>query len=354
LLREQVAGYYDAKTKTVNLLDWIDADQQRPVLAHELTHALQDQFIGLEKWMKAGDADLDEKKELTAADFENDEISEARQAVVEGQAMVVLVDYMLEPTGQSLLASPQIADALKEGMLVGSDDSPQFRSAPVFIKEELTFPYRYGLDFETELLRSGGNERAFAATLTNPPRTSRQIMEPKTYLSGESIEPMRLPDFQRDFKNYERFDVGAMGEFDVAILIDQYAGTDVSHNLYPHWRGGYYYAARPKGDPAAPLAILYVSRWSNHEQASAFAAIYAQYLAKRYKHVQEILDDQKAGMDNPQKLDSLTGTHTWLTEEGPVVIAVEDNNVFITESLDQPTTEHLEQELFGAFVAVKK
>jgi hypothetical protein len=354
LLREQVAGYYDAKTKTVNLLDWIDADQQRPVLAHELTHALQDQFIGLEKWMKAGDADLDEKKELTAADFENDEISEARQAVVEGQAMVVLVDYMLEPTGQSLLASPQIADALKEGMLVGSDDSPQFRSAPVFIKEELTFPYRYGLDFETELLRSGGNERAFAATLTNPPRTSRQIMEPKTYLSGESIEPMRLPDFQRDFKNYERFDVGAMGEFDVAILIDQYAGTDVSHNLYPHWRGGYYYAARPKGDPAAPLAILYVSRWSNHEKASAFAAIYAQYLAKRYKHVQEILDDQKAGMDNPQKLDSLTGTHTWLTEEGPVVIAVEDNNVFITESLDRPTTEHLEQELFGAFVAVKK
>jgi hypothetical protein len=354
LLREQVAGYYDAKTKTVNLLDWIDADRQRPVLAHELTHALQDQFIGLEKWMKAGDADLDEKKELTAADFENDEISEARQAVVEGQAMVVLVDYMLEPTGQSLLASPQIADALKEGMLVGSDDSPQFRSAPVFIKEELTFPYRYGLDFETELLRSGGNERAFAATLTNPPRTSRQIMEPKTYLSGESIEPMRLPDFQRDFKNYERFDVGAMGEFDVAILIDQYAGTDVSHNLYPHWRGGYYYAARPKGDPAAPLAILYVSRWSNHEKASAFAAIYAQYLAKRYKHVQEILDDQKAGMDNPQKLDSLTGTHTWLTEEGPVVIAVEDNNVFITESLDQPTTEHLEQELFGAFVAVKK
>jgi hypothetical protein len=165
---------------------------------------------------------------------------------------------------------------------------------------------------------------------------------------------MRLPDFQRDFKNYERFDVGAMGEFDVAILIDQYAGTDVSHNLYPHWRGGYYYAARPKGDPAAPLAILYVSRWSNHEKASAFAAIYAQYLAKRYKHVQEILDDQKAGMDNPQKLDSLTGTHTWLTEEGPVVIAVEDNNVFITESLDRPTTEHLEQELFGAFVAVKK
>src|SRR5208282_1359211 len=103
LLREQVAGYYDMKTKTVNLLDWIDIEQQRPVMAHELTHALQDQSVGLEKWMKAGDTDLEDKKQPTPTDIENDEISEARQAVIEGQAMVVLVDYMLAPTGQSLL-----------------------------------------------------------------------------------------------------------------------------------------------------------------------------------------------------------------------------------------------------------
>ena len=103
LLREQIAGYYDAKTKTVNLLDWIDIEQQRPVLAHELTHALQDQSIGLEKWMKVGDTDLNDKKQPTAADIENDEISEARQAVVEGQAMVVLVDYCLNPSGNRFL-----------------------------------------------------------------------------------------------------------------------------------------------------------------------------------------------------------------------------------------------------------
>src|SRR6185312_1046501 len=59
LLKEQVAGYYDPKTRTVNLLDWLGADQQKPVLAHELTHALQDQSFNLEKYMKAGDADLD-------------------------------------------------------------------------------------------------------------------------------------------------------------------------------------------------------------------------------------------------------------------------------------------------------
>ena len=58
LLREQVAGYYDPQKRTVNLLDWIEAEQQKPVLAHELTHALQDQSFGLEKYMKAGAADL--------------------------------------------------------------------------------------------------------------------------------------------------------------------------------------------------------------------------------------------------------------------------------------------------------
>ena len=62
LLKEQVAGYYDPKTKTVNLLDWLQAEQQKPVLAHELTHALQDQSFGLKKWMQAGAADLEEKR----------------------------------------------------------------------------------------------------------------------------------------------------------------------------------------------------------------------------------------------------------------------------------------------------
>src|SRR5207249_9382328 len=62
LLKEQVAGYYDPKTKTVKLLDWVGAEQQKPVLAHELTHALQDQSFNLEKFMKPSDVDLNDKK----------------------------------------------------------------------------------------------------------------------------------------------------------------------------------------------------------------------------------------------------------------------------------------------------
>ncbi len=155
---------------------------------------------------------------------------------------------------------------------------------------------------------------------------------------------MRLPDLRQDFKNYERFDVGAMGEFDVAVLIDQYAGAETSNKLYPHWRGGYYYAVRPKGDPAAPLGLLYVSRWSNAERATEFATIYAKSLAKRYVHVRDVAENRRK---------TPVGRHTWLTEDGSVVIDVEGDTVLVTESLDEPTTEKLEEEMFAAVSAGK-
>jgi hypothetical protein len=345
LLREQVAGYYDIKTKTVNLLDWVDVEQQKPVMAHELTHALQDHSFNLEKWMKAVDVDIDKKKQPTPEDLDKDEALVARQAVVEGQAMVVLLDYMLAPLGQNLLSSRELVHKLQEGMLVGTADSPQFANAPLYLKEALTFPYRYGVDFIADVLAARGKQAAFAGSFENPPSTTRQIMEPKTYLSGERLVPMPLPDFERAFKNYERFDLGSVGEFDVAIIIDQFAGIDVSRSLYPEWRGGYYYAARPKGDPEAPLALLYVSRWANADAAAQFAAVYAKSLTKRYVRARAVSSDQSGAVDLSQ-LDKLTGEHTWLTEQGPVVIDVHNDTVFVTESLDQSTTDELEADIF--------
>jgi hypothetical protein len=343
LLKEQVAGYYDPKTRTVNLLDWIEPLQQRPVLAHELTHALQDQSFGLRKFMKSEDL-ADKKDAPTPADIQNDEISVARQAVVEGQAMAVLVDYMLAPSGRSLKNSPDILEAMKQDMLSGSQNSPEMRSAPIFLRDALIFPYRYGLDFTAALLTGEGKEKAFAGAFTHPPVNSRHIMEPQTYLADEQIPPLPLPDFQNVFRDYERFDIGAIGEFDVSVLIEQYAGADAAQRLYPQWRGGYYYAVRPKANPAATLGLLYLSRWSNPDHAAEFAAIYANSLAKRYEHVQ-VSADGGLSADDISSLVSLTGTHTWQTEEGPVVIAVRDDMVLVTESLDQAMSETLEKAL---------
>src|SRR3984957_8560690 len=216
------------------------------------------------------------------------------------------------------------------------------------------------MQFVVALLEKGGKEKAFAGVLANPPHTTRQIMEPDTYLSGEKIEPMRVPDFARDFKGYTKFDIGAMGEFDVDILIDQYAGKQLAKRLYPEWRGGYYYAARPKADAAAPIGLLYVSRWSSAEKASEFANIYARSLAQRYKKAEAMdhpsIEDGLPGAGStagtnsqtPQiKLEVLKGRHVWSTEEGPVVIEEQGDTVFVSESLDPATTDILEKGVFG-------
>jgi hypothetical protein len=363
LLREEVAGYYDPKTKTVNLLDWVPIEEQEPVMAHELTHALQDQSVGLQKWMKKGEKDLGEiKKDPTPGDIENDEMDNAREAVIEGQAQAMMFQYAIAPTGHSIVDSPALVDAMEEETLTGTPGTKVFNEAPIFMKESLTFPYSYGMDFVVKLMRKNGKQKAFADVLRDPPHTTRQIMQPETYLSGEKIEPMRVPDFKHDFKDYQKFDIGAMGELDVAMLIEQYSGKALSKRMYPEWRGGYYYAAKPKPDPkadtsaTAPLGLLYVSRWSSADKAAEFAQIYARSLKQRYKKTEEVggpATNQVAAQDADSSTDQLKGRHAWTTEEGPVVIEQQGDTVFVSESLDPATTATLEKEVFAAAPVVE-
>ncbi len=347
MLKEQVAGYYDPKKKTVNILNWIDPEQQKPVLAHELTHALQDQSFDMEKWMKEAETEGEKKNDPTPADIDTDEESEAREAVVEGQAMVVMMDYSLAGTGKTLLDMPQVGDALKQGML-DTTDSPTFRDAPIFLKEELTFPYRYGMDFTLALEKAGGKGLGFAGAFNDPPKTTREIMEPGTYLAHEKIEALKRLDFKKDFEKYDTFDIGAIGEFDVDVLVEQYAGRDEADAMYPAWRGGYYFAGRPKGMKSGPIGVLYVSRWATPEKAAEFAAVYAKSLAQRYKKNQALGGDGKVAEDAPP-VDSwrtLRGRHAWMTEEGGVVIEVRGDAVLVSESLDDETTKRAEGDFF--------
>jgi hypothetical protein len=306
--------------------------------------------------MKKGEKDLGEiRKDPTPADIENDEMDNAREAVIEGQAQAMMFQYAMAPTGHSIANSPALVDAMEEETLTGTPSTKVFNDAPIFLKESLTFPYSYGMDFVVKLMQKGGKERAFAGVLKNPPHTTRQIMEPQTYLSGERIEPMRVPDFKHDFKDYEKFDIGAMGEFDVAVLIEQYAGKPLSKQLYPEWRGGYYYAAKRKPETAGAgsLGLLYVSRWSSTEKAEEFAEIYARGLKQRYKKAE---DAGESSSDEARSVDSavlLKGRHAWMTEDGAVVIEEQGDTVLVSESLDAETTATLEREIFGAPLAAK-
>src|SRR6266498_4264129 len=96
LLTEQVGGYYDPDKKTFFISSWLPLEQQKPVMAHELTHALQDQHFGLNRFIKQ------------VRKMENDDMVLARQALVEGEAMAVMFDYLLQqqPVGKSFAELP--------------------------------------------------------------------------------------------------------------------------------------------------------------------------------------------------------------------------------------------------------
>ncbi|MGZ4842424.1 MAG: hypothetical protein ACXV5J_11815, partial [Candidatus Angelobacter sp.] len=215
LLTEQVAGYYDEKTRTMNLLDWNEPDMQRPVMAHELTHALQDQSFNLEK-MSKHDEEIEKRGlEDLAGLISNDEESTCRSAVLEGQAMIVLLDYVLAPQGQSVEKMPQVVEMMQASM-DKSRGSPVFDSAPLLLQEELAFPYRQGMKFIKDLLVAGGRQLAYTAVLGRMPLTTREIMEPKEYLAGRRVPPLLLPDLGFLKKDYEPYDAGAVGQLDVS------------------------------------------------------------------------------------------------------------------------------------------
>lgn len=317
LLTEEVAGYYDPKTRTVYLLDWVDPDLQKPVLAHELTHALQDQSVGVEKWARQGP----DKKQSGIA---SDEQIAARQAVLEGQAMLAMMDYSLAPRGQSVMSSPEMVKAAEAGMDVG--EGPTFRHAPLYVKKSIVFPYTYGLEFERQL-RQKGRERAFIGALRNPPQDTRHIMQPATYLAGDNVPPLAIPDFGKLLgKGFERVDLGSIGEFDVMIMATVYANDDAAQAIFPQWRGGYYYAARQKGTRDGPLALLFVTKWGSKEAAAKFGELYSAAVRKRYGDARPV--------PTPTSAASGRGVLQWETNQGPVEIEIRGDTVVAAESID--------------------
>jgi len=353
MMREQVAGYYNVKDQTVYLLDWIEPAAQRAILAHELTHALQDQNFRLEKWDKAGEDD-DKKKKYSTDDLDvtkeaaEDEQLVARVATLEGQGMAELLDYLLAPAGKSVNSAPMQVEALKAGMMEDKQ-SPVFNSAPRFLKESLVFPYREGLTFLQDVMFKRGRHGAFAGTLQNPPTTTREIMQPETYLAGEKVPTLQVPKLQPIIgSGYRGYDAGAMGEFDVSVFLSQFRDPGKGGDkLYREWRGGAYFAAlrcdatdceqtkKKKPDevetppPTSALALFYLSRWSRPEFAQKFAEQYQATLLKRYKFAQGLIERPN---EPPTR---------WMTDEGLVSIETRGDDVLVLESFDEATMKKL-------------
>ncbi len=333
LYTESVAGYYDPKTKTVYLLDWLDPESQKPVLAHELTHALQDQNFGIEKFLKS-------PKPREKYDVTTSEQLSARVAVMEGQAAAVMIDYLLAPMGQSVEKQPDVARAVQNGML-NEGEAPIFTKAPLYLREDMKFPYTYGLNFTLELLKQG-KAKAFAEAFSRPPESTRQVMEPETYLKGESVPPLKVPDLDKILgEGWQRFDVDSVGEFDVSVLAREYGKTVAqAREIASTWRNSYYYASAKKTvKPAGPadISLLYVSRWSSPEAATDFAEIYAGAIGTRYQHAAPVAGEK----------------WHWTTEDGDIFIQQQTDVLAITESFDPGTSARLRNAALSLIEATK-
>jgi hypothetical protein len=282
----------------------------------------------LGKWMKAGSN--------AASDGATGDSAIARKAVVEGQAMVVYVDYLLKPAGRSLEDTPGLLYQMEEPAVKAVIDSQLMHDAPMILRESGAFPYDEGLIFEGELLHRGGKKMAFAGAFVRPPRNSHEVLQPETYIQGEKLAPVRIPDMQGVLGGqYDVYDTGGIGELDVRALLKQYGERKIADDLAAAWQGGAFVAFRRKDKGAevsastGDLALLYISRWKTPQAAERFARFYAGAVSQRY-HSATAQDVQAcSGVSCPVSRAQIT------TEEGPVIVEHWDgNSVIVSESFD--------------------
>lgn len=342
LLKEQIAAYYDPKEKTVNLLDWVPVDDQKSVLAHELTHALQDQHVNLDKWSDQTPPDVSHTFAEDTDHLAKDEIDTARDAVTEGQATAVMMDSILKPMGKSLVGDPEVVEIIKQRMN-SSEDSPVLARAPLLLSESLLFPYREGLSFEQDLWMDRGQAAAFTGALDRPPSSTWEIMNPREYERARVPSVPYLPNIHPLLDaTYRPYDIGQVGELDVHILANLFGGEKASADLTPAWDGGIYWAGqRLNATPAEQattksIVFFYLSAWKNEQSAQAFANLYAEELGRKYSGVKP---DSTAAKDSD--FDSGATERVWTTNEGPVVITQKGKLVFVAESFDLPVARKL-------------
>ncbi len=338
LLKEQIEAYYDSKDKTVYMLDWIDIEDQKPVLAHELTHALQDQRTDLEKWSDQTPEEVSTNYRDDTVHLVKDEMDTAREAVTEGQATAVMMDYVLKPLGKSLVKDPELTDQLKDSM-AGSENSPVLARAPRLLAESMLFPYREGLSFEQDVWMDKGQTAAFAGALDHPPTSSWEIINPREYEAHHLPAVPLLPDIHPLVdKLYKPYDIGQVGQLDLHILAEIFGGDDAARDLTSAWDGGIYWAGQRLSAKTAAeqadtksISLLYLSAWKNAASARAFAALYAKELPRKYSGVKP---DEAAEHAAPVSAPAGNEEQLFTTNEGPVVITTRGKLVFVTESFD--------------------
>lgn len=301
LLTEQVAGYYDPKQQEFFLADWIDLDGQKPVMAHELTHALQDQHFNLrrfDKWPK-GDSDA----ELAA------------HALIEGDASLAMTQYVAR--------NPLRIIALMKSMGASQSSSEQIDKAPRALRESLLFPYQEGMQWCTQLYRKDG-WAGISKAFTELPQSTEQILHPDKYFAREAPVKLTQPDISAALgSGWKRIDTDVNGEWSYYLILDEYLKSEQqSRNAAKGWGGDRYsvYEDAKTGG----VFVAQTTVWDSEQDAADFFEAYARRTELRYKSATP--QPAKAAGANVEE-------RAWRTDEGSVLLQRRGVRVLILEGV---------------------
>jgi hypothetical protein len=185
LLGGGVVGTYDPETDELLVRGAEISPYVRTVIAHELTHALDDQHFELDR---------------PALDDAPDESGYGFTALVEGNASRVEAAY------RATFTAEEEDEASAEELAIGGDTD--LFALPLALIESLYAPYLLGPILVDAILADGGQVRLDAAFAT-PPATSEALLDPATYLEGQTALPVPAP--VADGAEIDRNVLGALG-----------------------------------------------------------------------------------------------------------------------------------------------
>lgn len=252
LYTEQVVGYYDPDSTTLYVVEGTDPTQIRLVLAHELVHALQGQYVQLDSLLTLS-RQSDQKM--------------AVMAVMEGQATLGSLVSVLK--NQDLDEIPDFWTEFRQTVRAQHEQMPVLSNAPVIVREGLIFPYLAGADFVRWFNRNFPDTVPFGDRL---PESTEQILHPERYLAGD--QPVELKLQSPVAAVYE----DELGEFDTRVLMSVLSGSEsVGARAATGWAGDRY-GVYQYGNSHA---LVWWTLWDTEAQARRFSTLLEQEWYRR-------------------------------------------------------------------------
>jgi hypothetical protein len=298
VLTEQIAGSYDPETKEITIIagKGLGSNTDQVTMSHEVTHALQDQNFNLTK------PPLDEKSY-------NGDNQTAIDSLVEGDATDTMVLY-----ARTYLSTADILQMQQEQSNVSSRELDR---APLYVKRGLLFPYEQGLTFVQDIKDKEGGEQEVDHALTAPPLSTQEIIHPEMYLDGKhNPRVVDLPDLTASLgKGWKRIDTDALGEFDIQVWFEEFAGLSKSREVSDGWAGNtiQYYQG-----PGKNYAMPNMTVWQTDIDAQEFFDDYVNVLEGRFKS-----GLKKVGSTQTSSLCQADGTYFYCGISGVSTLALQ-------------------------------